>query len=697
MKVENLLRPKKVIIVGASERESSFGGDTCKNIMDFSNPDKYYFVNPNRDAIFGRKAYKSIGEIKDKCDLIVICTPKETVEGLLRDAAAKGCTGAVIYASGYSETGLEEDRLEEDKLVNLCNELGISLLGPNCGGFINYHDDIYSFAFVAEKRDRKGSIGLISQSGQLCLSMMDSPKGKFSYVISAGNAAGLKVEEYIEYLVEDENTKVVAVYLEGVSKPEVFIRALSKSAKIKKPVVILKTGKSEKGSQISASHTGSLSGSDKAYDAIFKKFGVIRVDDMEELMSMSYLLSTLKKEPSGTNFSAMSVSGGETIITADLAEEYGIEFPKFEDKTLKGLKELLPYYATPNNPLDMTASISYDSDKFASAIELVIGDENVDMIILGYTLLLDVVDPCIKYMTEGIEKVVNKIGHIPLVMMPFMENTRNTEYMNKLADLGVPILPTSSYGMSVMKKYKEFIDYNYEERTLELALPEAKDYERVFLSENKSKEILGDYGISVPKAKVVTSVDEAIAFAEENGFPLVMKIESDDIPHKSDIGGVKLNINSNEEVKAAYEEIIYNAETKAKGAKINGILIQEMLDKGIEVIVGINNDPTYGPMVLCGLGGVFVEIFKDVSLYPAPFNKAEAYKMIESLKGYTLLKGYRGSKEADLDELTDLLVKISEFAAENKDSVAELDINPVFLYEESKGLAIADALMIVKE
>lgn len=697
MKVENLLRPKKVIIVGASERESSFGGDTCKNIMDFSNPDKYYFVNPNRDAIFGRKAYKSIGEIEDKCDLIVICTPKETVEGLLRDAAAKGCTGAVIYASGYSETGLEEDRLEEDKLVNLCNELGISLLGPNCGGFINYHDDIYSFAFVAEKRDRKGSIGLISQSGQLCLSMMDSPKGKFSYVISAGNAAGLKVEEYIEYLVEDENTKVVAVYLEGVSKPEVFIRALSKAAKIKKPVVILKTGKSEKGSQISASHTGSLSGSDKAYDAIFKKFGVIRVDDMEELMSMSYLLSTLKKEPSGTNFSAMSVSGGETIITADLAEEYGIEFPKFEDKTLKGLKELLPYYATPNNPLDMTASISYDSDKFASAIELVIGDGNVDMIILGYTLLLDVVDPCIKYMTEGIEKVVNKIGHIPLVMMPFMENTRNTEYMNKLADLGVPILPTSSYGMSVMKKYKEFIDYNYEERTLELALPEAKDYERVFLSENKSKEILGDYGISVPKAKLVTSVDEAIAFAEENGFPLVMKIESDDIPHKSDIGGVKLNINSNEEVKAAYEEIIYNAETKAKGAKINGILIQEMLDKGIEVIVGINNDPTYGPMVLCGLGGVFVEIFKDVSLYPAPFNKAEAYKMIESLKGYTLLKGYRGSKEADLDELTDLLVKISEFAAENKDSVAELDINPVFLYEESKGLAIADALMIVKE
>lgn len=697
MKVENLLRPKKVIIVGASERESSFGGDTCKNIMDFSNPDKYYFVNPNRDTIFGRKAYKSIGEIEDKCDLIVICTPKESVEGLLRDAAAKGCTGAVIYASGYSETGLEEDRLEEDKVVSLCNELGISLLGPNCGGFINYHDDIYSFAFVAEKRDRKGSIGLISQSGQLCLSMMDSPKGKFSYVISAGNAAGLKVEEYIEYLVEDENTKVVAVYLEGISKPEVFIRALSKAAKIKKPVVILKTGKSEKGSQISASHTGSLSGSDKAYDAIFKKFGVIRVDDMEELMSMSYLLSTLKKEPSGTNFSAMSVSGGETIITADLAEEYGIEFPKFEDKTLKGLKELLPYYATPNNPLDMTASISYDSDKFASAIELVIEDENVDMIILGYTLLLDVVDPCIKYMTEGIEKVVNKIGHIPLVMMPFMENTRNPEYMNKLADLGVPILPTSSYGMSVMKKYKEFIDYNYEERTLELALPEAKDYERVFLSENKSKEILGNYGISVPKAEVVTSVDQAIAFAEENGFPLVMKIESDDIPHKSDIGGVKLNINSNEEVKAAYEEIIYNAETKAKGAKINGILIQEMLDKGIEVIVGINNDPTYGPMVLCGLGGVFVEIFKDVSLYPAPFNKAEAYKMIESLKGYPLLKGYRGSKEADLDELTDLLVKISEFAAENKDSVAELDINPVFLYEESKGLAIADALMIVKE
>lgn len=698
MNISYLLKPKKIAVVGASERESSFGGDTCKNIMDFSNPSKYFFINPNRETIFGQKCYRSIEEVPENFELVIICTPQSTVVDILKSAAKKGCRGAVVYASGYSETGTPEGKKAEDELIEICKELDIALLGPNCAGFINYIDDVYSFAFISEKRDRKGSVGLVSQSGQLCLSLMDNPKGKFSYVISAGNASVIKVEEYLDYLVDDENTKVVAAYLEGVSKPEVFIKALEKAARKRKPVVILKTGRSEKGSKISASHTGSLSGSDKTYDAIFKKFGVIRVDDMEELLSMSHLLATLKELPKGSRFAAMNLSGGETIITADVGALKGINFPDFTEETLEKLRSMLPSYATPNNPLDMTATLSYDSEKYAKALRTVMDDPNIDMVIIGYTLLLNIADPCIYYMTEGIEKVVKEGNTKPMVMIPYIENTRNPEYAQRLEKAGVPILPPVVYAMDILKKLSDFVEYSADERVLELGQPKDKGPKsKRFLSEHESKNMLKEAGIPVPKEAIARTKEEALKIAREISYPLVMKIESADIPHKSDAGGVKLNIQSDEEVLKAFDEIMENVRKYNPNARINGILIQEMLPKGLELIVGVNNDPLYGPMILCGLGGVFVEVFKDVSLYPAPLNKIEAMEMIRSLKAYPLLTGYRGSKELDIEALADLIVKVAHFAVENKERIAEIDINPVFLYEKGKGLSVADSLILVKE
>ena len=698
MNVSNLLKPKKIALVGASEREGSFGGDTCKNIMDFSDSSKYYFVNPKREEVFGQKCYKSVGDIPDNIDMVIICTPQSTVLDILQQSYEKGCKGAVVYASGYSETGTEEGREEERKLIDLCKELGIALLGPNCGGFINYIDDVYSFAFVAEKRDRKGTVGLVSQSGQLALSLMDNPKGKFSYVISSGNSSVVKVEEYLDYLVDDEDTKVVAAYLEGVSKPEIFVNALKKAALKRKPIVILKTGRSEKGSAISASHTGSLSGSDKTYDALFKKFGVIRVNDMEELLSMTHLLSTIKEYPKNARFAAMNLSGGETIITADIGSLKGINYPDFTDNTMKKLTEMLPSYATPNNPLDMTASLSYDSEKYAGALRAVMDDPNIDMVLIGYTLLLNIADPCIYYMTEGIEKVVKEGNTKPMVMIPYVENTRNPEYAERLEKAGVSILPPVVYAMEILKKFSEFIEYNPDEHTLDIGLPtDDKKETRRFLSEHESKIMLGNAGIPVPKEDIAKDKEEALGMAGKIGYPLVMKIESADIPHKSDAGGVKLNINSEKDVKKAYDEIMDSVTKYNSTAKINGILMQEMLPKGTELIIGVNNDPLYGPMILCGLGGVFVEIFKDVSLYPAPLNHKEALEMVKSLKGYPLLTGYRGGNELDVEALVDLIVKVSNFAIENKDTVAEIDINPVFLYEKGEGLSVADSLIIVKE
>ncbi len=698
MKLSNLLQAKKIAVIGASERESSFGGDTCRNIMDFSDPSKYYFINPNRTEIFGQKCYNSIEELPTNFDMAIICTPQSTVIDILKESAEKGCRGAVVYASGYSETGTKEGREAEEELIKVCKELDIALLGPNCGGFINYIDDIYSFAFVSEKRDRRGNIGLISQSGQLCLSLMDNPKGKFSYVISAGNSSVIKMEDYLDYLVEDDNTKVVALYLEGVSNPDIFIEGLRKAAIKKKPIVVLKTGRSEKGSKISASHTGSLSGSDKVYDAIFEKFGVIRVDDMEELLSTAHLLSVIDEYPKGTGIAAMSLSGGETIITADAGSLKGLNYPDFTEETLRKLEEMLPSYASPNNPLDMTATLSYDSEKFAGALRAIMDDPNIDMILIGYTLLLDIADPCIYYMTEGIEKVVEEGNTKPIIMMPYIENTRNFEYAQRLEKSGVPILPPTIYATGILKKFSDFIEYDIEDRTLELALPEnGIPKTKRFLSEHESKTMLKEAGIPVPKEEIAKNREEACSIANEIGYPLVMKVESADIPHKSDAGGVKLNIKSEEEVKIAFDEIMENAKKYDPKAKINGVLVQEMLDKGLEFIVGINNDPLYGPMVLCGLGGVFVEIFKDISLYPAPLGHREAMEMIKSLKGYPLLAGYRGGEEMDIDALADLIVKISNFSVDNKEKIGEVDINPVFIYEKGNGLSIADALVLIRE
>ncbi|SHD77666.1 acetate--CoA ligase family protein [Schnuerera ultunensis] len=698
MNISNLLQPKKIAVIGASERGGSFGGDTCRNIMDFSNPSKYYFVNPKRTEIFGQKCYNSTDEIPTNFDMVIICTPQSSVIDILKQSKEKGCKAAVVYASGYSETGTVEGKIAEKELIETCIQLDIALLGPNCGGFINYIDNVYSFAFISEKRDRKGNVGLISQSGQLCLSLMDNPKGKFSYVISAGNSSVITMEEYLNYLVEDQNTKVVAVYLEGVSKPGIFVEALKKAAIKKKPIVVLKTGRSEKGSQISASHTGSLSGSDKTYDAIFKKFGVIRVNDMEELLSTAHLLATIKEYPKKARLASMNLSGGETIITADMAYSKGLNFPDFTKETLNKLNQMLPSYATPNNPLDMTATLSYDSKKYAKALKTVMDDPNIDMVLIGYTLLLNIADPCIYYMTEGIEKVVKEGNTKPMAMIPYIENTRNPEYTERLEKAGVPILPPVVYAMEILKKFSDFVEYNSENHTLELALPKNTRLKtKKFLSEHESKTMLAKAGIPVPKEQIAKTKEEAYEIAKETGYPLVMKIESADIPHKSDVGGVKLNIKSEKELGQAFDEIMNNVVKNAPEAKINGILVQEMLSKGLELIVGVNNDPIYGPMVLCGLGGVFVEIFKDVALYPAPLNHIEAMNMIKSLKAYPLLTGYRSSEELDIEALTDLIVKVSDFAVKNKDKVVEVDINPVFLYEKGKKLSVADALILIQE
>ena len=537
---------------------------------------------------------------------------------------------------------------------------------------------------------------MVSQSGQLCLSMMDDPGTRFSYIISAGNGKIVQMEDYMEFLVEDEDTKVVSIYIEGVKDANKFANALRKAAEKRKPVVILKAGRSAKGGAIAASHTGSLSGSDASFDAVLKKFGAIRVDDLEELIAMSLMLSTLKKIPDKATFASMNLSGGETGICADVGSLNGIEYPDFTPETLASLKEQLPDYASPNNPLDMTASLSYDADAYAGALRTVMDDPNIGMVLIGYTLLLEIADPAIHYMYEGIEKVVKEKGDSckPIAMIPFAENTRNPEYQEKLFKIGVPVLPPPVYAFKMLRHLSDFIAYKPQEKTLELAAGKPTSQESYALSEHDSKVELAKYGIPVANEIIAKSVEEAVSFADSVDAPLAMKIESADILHKSDVGGVKLNIKGGEAAKKAYEEIMSSVTEKRPDAVINGILMVPMLKPGVEMILGVNNDPQFGPMVMVGMGGVFVEVFKDVALYPAPVSEGEALEMLKSLKSFKLLNGYRGSAKCDLKVLCQTIAGVSQFASENKDHLKELDINPLFVYPEGEGVGVADALIV---
>ena len=577
-------------------------------------------------------------------------------------------------------------------------ELDIAVMGPNCAGFVNYIDNVQAFAFISAKRDRKGSVGVVSQSGQLCLSMMDDPGMRFSYNISAGNGKIVQMEDYMEFLVNDEDTKVVSVYIEGVKNADKFAAVLKKAAEKRKPVVILKAGRSEKGGAIAASHTGSLSGSDASFDAVLKKFGAIRVDDLEELIAMSLMLSTLRKYPDKAMFASMNLSGGETGICADVGSLNGIVYPDFTEETLAKLREQLPSYASPNNPLDMTASLSYDADLYAGALRTVMDDPNVGMVLIGYTLLLEIADPAIHYMYQGIEKVIKEKGDSckPIAMIPFAENTRNPEYQEKLFSIGVPVLPPPVYAFKILRHLADFVNYSADDKTLELAVGKSDSTDSYALSEHDSKVELGRFGVSVPNEVIAASVEEAAEFAEKNPEALAMKIESADILHKSDVGGVKLNIRGPEEAKAAYKEIMESVTSKRPDAKINGILMVPMLKQGVEMIIGVNNDPQFGPMIMVGMGGVFVEVFKDVALYPAPMGEKEALEMLKSLKAFKLLNGYRGTKKCDIDALCKTIVAVSQYASANRDTLKELDINPLFVYPEGEGVGVADALIVKK-
>ena len=586
MDISKLLRPRAVAVVGASEK-SGFGGDTCRNILENqADTSHVYPVNPKKETVFGKKCYPTLADLPEEIDLVILCTSQKTIVDFLKQAKAKGAGAAVVYASGYSEVGTAEGKAFEKELVDAAKALDMVVMGPNCAGYINFGDDIFSFAFIGDYKGKKGNIGFVSQSGQFCIDMMKSAEMKYSFAISAGNSAMVQMEDYLNFLIDDSNTKVIALYLEGVKNPHKFEACLQKAMEKKKPVVILKAGRSPKGQATAASHTGSMAGSDKTYDAVFEKFGVIRADDMQDLRSTASLLATLRVLPKKPAFSAMCLSGGETAVSADTGFLHGIEYPDFSEVTLKKLNDMLPDFATPRNPLDMTAALCYDADAFASGITTVMSDPSIEMGLVGLTIS-DKVTVSNDIMFEGIRRAFEQIPDKPLAVMSFMEAARNKELVERFQNAGIPVLPTTKYGFRALQHLQDFISHDTIKREARLAIPEAHSANTRALSEYESKKLLADNGVPVDLGYIAKTKAEVKEYAEKIGYPLVMKVESNDILHKSDVGGVMLNIKSLEQAEEAYDKILANAAQHAPNAKINGILMQKMLKAGTEMIIGL--------------------------------------------------------------------------------------------------------------
>lgn len=699
MSIEKLIRPKSIAIVGVTEK-LGFGRSAALSIVKSSENINVYYINPKREELFGRKCYKGLKQLPEVVDCVVVCIPKAATIGILEEAGALGVKSAVVYASGFAEEGTEEGIELENKLIEISDKYDMKILGPNCMGLLNCIDKVNLWAGVSkwDLDTKKPGIGIVGQSGFITAEIVSSDYFNISYGFSTGNGNIVTLEDAVEFLVEDDYASVIAIYLEGLKNPKKFIECLKKAAQKRKPVIILKSGRSEKGAISAASHTGNLAGSSKAFESIFEKYGVISVENLEQFMCLAQALSVLNGNlPEVPAFAAINFSGGENTICADIAEETGVELAEILPETKEKMKDFLPGFATPKNPLDATTALFHEKDMIVGLLHVLDKDPNVGAIMIGANIR-DEQSNMHETLCNAIQEARETGLKKPVFAVPTLEGNRYLDYRVRLENAGVPIMSSVGTTFTCFNKIAKYVEYDYRTRTLEFEGVEKRNSKSTrALSELDSKIEMKNNGIPIPNQGLVTNIEELEKVIQEMNYPVVLKVNSSDILHKSDVGGVKVNINNKEKAIDAFNEILDNVNRLRPDASIDGILVQEMVEPGVEIIIGINNDDQFGPMILVGLGGVFVEIFKDTVLYPLPINKKEAEYMLQKLKAYKLLQGYRGELQCDINALTDMMVKLGDYAYKNRNVIKEIDLNPVFVYPKGKGIKVVDALIIKYE
>jgi acetyltransferase len=678
------------------------GQSLLANIIDSRYQGIVYPVNPKAKGILGIKCYPNIIEIPDVVDLAVIIVPPQFVPEVLEECGKKRIKGAIVITAGFKEIGGKGIELE-DKVKKIIEKHDLALFGPNCLGVINTDPESSMNATFGTQMSKEGNIAFLSQSGALCVAVLDyaiEANIGFSKFISMGNKAGLTENELLLYFKNDPKTDVILMYLEDLVDGREFMRIareITNSPTNPKPIIALKAGRTRLGARAASSHTGSLAGSDRVYDAIFSQSGVLRGNTLEEIFDYVKAFSS-QPLPKGENVAIVTNSGGPGILATDSCIRFGMKIASFSPSTVNTLKKILPPTASLNNPIDLIANAQHE--EYEATLREILKDKAVhsSIVILTPTAFTDV-----DKISEVIVKVAKEFKKP--VLCCFLGVYDVSSGIEILEENGIPdyrFPESAARALSEMTNFTRWLrrpqtrvkKFKVNKSKAKKIIDSVKKEGRPFLLEKESYEILKAYNFPVVTSIMAENEAQATEAAEKIGFPVALKVASPDVLHKFDFGGVKLNLKNKTEVRKGFQEILKNVLARKPDAKIRGMIVEEMASEGKEIILGMNRDPQFGPILMFGLGGIYVEALEDVTFRLAPIRELTATHMITRTKTHKILKGFRGEKAFDIDAITDCLKRLSQLVTDF-DDIKELDINPLIVYEKGKGCAIVDARIIL--
>ncbi|WP_340820501.1 acetate--CoA ligase family protein [Methanolobus sp. WCC4] len=689
--LERMFSPNSVAVIGASRKEGKVGRAVLENLMQNSEliiiP-----INPGADEILGLPCYHNIMDVPDdkKPEMAVIVVPAKFVPQAIDECGQAGVSNVIVISAGFKEAGVEGARLERE-CISLCEQYGIDMIGPNCLGIIDTASGIN--ASFAANMAYEGNIAMMSQSGAICTVTLDWAERigvGFSKFISLGNKAVLAENDFLRMFEEDDTTAVIAAYLEGVKDGPEFIKIAQRVSR-SKPIIIVKSGRTSVGSRAVSSHTGTLAGSDAAYNAGFKQGGVIRADSLEEMLDYSRAFSVCPL-PEGRNIAIVTNAGGLGILTADACSNAGLSIASFEESTVERLREKLPPAANFYDPVDVLGDAG--ADLYEHALDVVLEDINVNGIIV-------LVSPQSMTDVPGIaETVAKKIQQSKKpILCNFAGGSRIAAGEGVLNSYGIPNYSSSERAVASMNALCNYFTIKNRKQEDPEKLKCNKEAARSFIDSAsagkrrthglESLDILKAYDIPVVDSRIAKTLPEAIKAAEDMGYPVVMKILSPDISHKTDVGGIRLNLKHADDVERAYNSMMSDVRHYMPDAAVTGVQLQKMVSGGKEVIIGMDRDPQFGPLLMFGLGGTYVEFLKDVSFAVAPISASEARHMVSSIKTYPLIAGVRGEAASDIDSIIQTLLKVSQLVTDFPE-ILEFEINPLMVMPEGQGCVAMD-------
>jgi acetyl coenzyme A synthetase (ADP forming)-like protein len=695
--LEMFTNPRGVAVIGASPTPGKLGHAVLQNVIQYGYKGHVYPINPKATEILGLTAYPSVRNIPGPVDLAIVLVPAQAVPGVMEECGQVGITGAVVISAGFREMGREGRQLEHH-LIEVARQYGIRIVGPNVLGII---DTVIGLnASFAAGMPRRGQIAFMSQSGALCTSILDIALGQgigFSRFYSIGNKADLNEIDFLKAWSVDPETKVIAAYLEGITNGVEFIQVARKVTRLK-PVVSIKSGTTSAGSRAASSHTGTLAGSEKAYDAAYKQTGIVRAGSVLDLFDYAQAFAR-QPLPESDAVAVVTNAGGPGIMASDAIERIGMRLASLTPEIQQKLRAALPAAASVVNPIDVLGDAP--ADRYALAIEAALSDPNVGIVLVVLT----------PQTATQIPETAQVLGEMfrkyrKPTFAAFMGDLAIRPALDILTEYSVPNYQVPERAVSAIaamwqrQHWLKTPELNLEPLDVERGkvrqiLDRIRDDGRATAGDTEAKDILAAYGVPLPKSTLARNVDEAVAAAEAIGYPVVLKIASPDILHKTDIGGIKLNLNSEGDVRDAFDLITYRATRHMPDATIWGCQVQQMVKGGREVIIGMNRDPQFGPLLMFGLGGVYVEALKDVTFRVAPIDHREAQEMLGEIRSYNLLRGVRGEKPSDLKAIADTLVRVSQLVMDFPE-IVELDINPLLVFPAGQGVLGLDMRLALK-